>query len=220
MIKSVIFDMDGLLINSEPFWRQAEREIFADLGITLTDADCERTMGWRFDEVVHYWYKRKPWSGMDLYTVEQRVVDRVITLSTTHGEAMPGVYHALDFFSTHVDKLALASSSAMRIIQALLDHLKIKDRFDVIHSAEYEMYGKPHPGIFITTAERLNVNPTECLVIEDSLSGVIAAKAARMFAACVPDPTAAARPQWCIADIQLASLEEWNDKTWAKINTV
>ena len=81
MIKAIIFDMDGLLIDSEPFWQQAEIEIFADVGLTLNSQLCEQTMGLRIDEVVNYWYQRHPWQNFSQEEIAQRIVQRVVELS-------------------------------------------------------------------------------------------------------------------------------------------
>ena len=62
-MKAVIFDMDGLLIDSEPLWRRAEIEVFESVGLRLTEEDCEQTTGLRTDEIVGYWYDRRPWAG-------------------------------------------------------------------------------------------------------------------------------------------------------------
>ncbi len=107
--------------------------------------------------------------------------------------------------------MALASASYFKLINATLNKLELRDQFNVIHSAEIEPYGKPHPGIFLTTAKNLGVDPEFCLVFEDSLNGVIAAKAARMKCVCVPDPAFRNDTRFSIADIILNSLEEWNE---------
>jgi HAD superfamily hydrolase (TIGR01509 family) len=72
--------------------------------------------------------------------------------------------------------LAIASSSSESIIKAVLDRLGIQDHFSVIYSAEHEPYGKPHPGVYLTTAKKLGVKPTECLAFEDSLNGVLVSR--------------------------------------------
>lgn len=187
MIKAVIFDMDGLLINSEPFWQAAEIEIFETVGISLTVPMCHQTMGLRIDEVVKYWYDQYTWKTPSLKAIEEQIIDRVIQKIQTHGQAMKGVYKLLDFFYKNDYPLALASSSYYRIIYTVLEKLKIRSYFEVIYSAESEIYGKPHPGIFITAAQKLGVSPLDCLVFEDSFNGVLAAKAARMMVVAVPE---------------------------------
>ena len=84
------------------------------------------------------------------------------------GNPKASVDHVMDFVKDHGLEPALASSSPYPIIEAVVDKLKLRDKFDVIYSAEEEEYGKPHPGIYSTTARKLDVVPEECLAFEDS----------------------------------------------------
>ncbi len=97
-IRAVIFDMDGLLINSEPFWQEAEKIVFKNVGIKLTTEMCHTTVGLRIDEVVNHWFQKFLWEGISKKEIENRVVDKVIEFVNTKGQPMPGVFHALDFF--------------------------------------------------------------------------------------------------------------------------
>ena len=83
-MRAAIFDMDGVLIDSEPLWRRAEKQVFGTVGIKLTEEMCEQTMGLRTDEVIAYWYKRFPWSGKSLKSVEQELVAAVPSLTPRH----------------------------------------------------------------------------------------------------------------------------------------
>jgi len=121
---------------------------------------------------------------------------------------LTGVASAIAAAKSAAPKIALASSSPMPIIRAVLDRLGLAGAFDVVQSAESEPYGKPHPGIFLTTAHQLDVKAPDCVVLEDSLAGVIAAKAARMTCIAVPDPQEASDPRFALADAKLTSLEE------------
>jgi sugar-phosphatase len=96
----------------------------------------------------------------------------------------------------------------MRLIEAVVSKLEIKHYFDFCYSAEFEPFGKPHPGIFITAAYKLNAKHHECLVLEDSVNGVIAAKAARMLCFAVPEKEKFMDPKFSIADLTLKSLLE------------
>lgn len=215
MIKAVIFDMDGLLINSEPFWKEVEIEVFRKVGIELTVEKCLETVGLRIDEVVTYWHDRQPWNHFSKKSIENEIVDKMIERITEAGEPLPGVYDAIEFFWNKKMPMAIASSSYLRIIEAVVKRLKLKGFFEVIYSAEFEQYGKPNPSTFITTAQKLNVAPTNCLVFEDSLNGVIAGKAARMITVAVPEFN---NPKFIIADKILNSLEEFNEATFETLN--
>ena len=90
-ISAVIFDMDGLLIDSEPFWQQAEKIVFKKVGIELTTEMCYETMGLRIDEVVMYWYEKKPWDHISLQEIQAEIIDRVIELIHENGKQKEGV---------------------------------------------------------------------------------------------------------------------------------
>ena len=212
---AIIFDMDGLLIDSEPLWQQAEIEIFQTVDLTLTRERCQRTTGLRIDQVVEYWYQRQPWSKISPHQVAERIVERVIELILDQGQPMAGVEQVLSQAQDLGVPIALASSSAYSIIEAVLQTLGITTVFQQIYSATEERYGKPHPGVFLTTADQLGVDPVQCLVLEDSLNGVLAAKAARMTCIAVPENYPQQDPRFVIADQMVGSLLDVNLQAFA-----
>lgn len=212
MIKSVIFDMDGLIVDSEPFWRMAEQTVFGSYGINLTEELCRTTTGIRLDNVVAHWNNIYPGHIADESKVAREILAEVTRLVTTYGEPMQGVHRAAQMFAERGWTMALASASAMSLINAVLDKLAVRKYFNVIQSAENVRYGKPHPEIFLTTAESLGTSPTECLVLEDSIYGVIAGKAAQMKVIAVPDKELAGRREYGVADAVLKSLDEIDDE--------
>ncbi len=207
MTEAVIFDMDGLLVDSEPLWVRAEIEVFGEVGVTLCEADCALTKGLRTDDVIAYWHVRRPWGSPSPADVEERLVARVAELVRNEGRALPGVASAIAAARSVTSKIALASSSPTPIIAAVLERLDLGSTFEVVQSAETEPYGKPHPGIFLTTAKKLGVAPTACVVLEDSLTGVVAAKAARARCIAVPFDHPEHDPRFVLADAVVASLE-------------
>ena len=178
--------MDGLLVDTEPLWQDAEIELFATVGLHLDRPACRETQGLRVDEAVEYWYRRHPWPEPDLPHLSARLVDRVAELMRATATPLPGVESTLALVRDRGMAVALASSSTWRMIEAVLTHFDWTHRFDVVHSAEAERYGKPDPAIFLTTAERLRVAPASCVVFEDSVNGILAAKAAGMACVAVP----------------------------------
>lgn len=208
-MKAVIFDMDGVLIDSEPLWKIAEIEGFGRVGIDLTHTDCEETVGLRMDEVVKLWYNKVGWDGPSLQEVEDDIIDVLIREIKSQGKALEGVYESLESIRKANLKIGLATSSANRILEVVLEKLDIRSYFDAVHSAEHESHGKPHPAVFLSAAEKLNVHPNDCLVIEDSLNGVIAAKAARMKVVAIPEKTHHFDEKLKLADKILPSLNHF-----------
>jgi beta-phosphoglucomutase-like phosphatase (HAD superfamily) len=206
-----IFDMDGLLIDSEVLWHEAEIEIFGGLGVPLDPRGCRSTKGMFVDEVAAHWHGHYPWDGPPPDQVAVQIVDRVIELIYAKGVLKPGAFHAIDLCARRGWGLAVASSSQYRLIDAALDHFGLLDRFDLIHSAEDEEYGKPHPAVFVTAARKLRVVPRQCLVWEDAPAGVLAAKAASMACIAVPEEGEGDHPSFGLADLVVRSLVEVDD---------
>lgn len=210
MIKAVIYDMDGLIIDSEPLWREAEIAIFQSIGVPMTEVMCLEVKGTRLDEVVHYWHLRYPWEGPSKKEIENKIIDEMIRLIMEKGQPLPGVHESLSLFKALGLKIALASSSSSRIIEAVLKTMQIKEAFEIIQSAETEPFGKPHPGVFITTANKLSIEVSDCLVLEDSLNGVIAGLAAKMKVIAIPESVEQHDVRFNVAHKQLNSLIELN----------
>lgn len=206
--EAVIYDMDGVLTDSEPIWKIAMEEVFRSVGCTLTREDFQKTVGLRIDEVVHYWYSIAPWPDASPETVEKMIIQRMVELLTERATPLPGVIESLQFFQEKGLKIGLATSSYDVLIQTILTTLSITHYFQTVHSAEYEMFGKPHPAVYLSAAQQLDVDPKKCLVIEDSLNGIIAAKAARMTVICVPEKTHIRDPRLILADAEFESLTD------------
>lgn len=210
--------MDGLLFDTEVLWHKAEVEIFGGLGVPLDEARDRSTKGMYVDEVVEYWGSRYPWNGPTRPEVVTMLLARVGELVELEGRLMPGALRALDLASER-GPIALASSTPLQLIHRCLDHFELRERFASVHSAEFEPFGKPHPGVFLTAAASLNVAPQRCLVFEDSAAGVLAAKAGSMTVVAVPTPDDRAQPAFVLADLVLDSLEllspDWLDGQFA-----
>jgi sugar-phosphatase len=204
--RALIFDMDGVLIDSEPLWRRAEIETFAEVGLALSEEDCLQTQGLRIDEAVRWWFERRPWSGRACEDVARAVEARVIELVRLAPEPLPGVAEAFEAARSSGWRLALASSSARRLIDAVLDHFGWSEAFEKIHSAEEEEHGKPHPAVYLRTAAMLEIEPKRCVAVEDSANGVAAAVAAGMRCIAIPAPEVGDDPRLAIATRRLSSL--------------
>ncbi len=205
-VDAVIFDMDGVLVDSEPLWHVAEIEAFGAVGVLLTEADCLRTTGLRVDAVVEYWYARHPWAAPAREAVGADIVARVGRLLGKRAAPKAGAVEAVGFLRGLGLPLAVASSSPRVLIEVVLGRLGIADAFAVVCSAEGEPFGKPHPSVYLTTAAALGVDPRSCVAIEDSGNGIRAAVAAGMYTIAVPDQPVAPEAL-ALARVVLPSLE-------------
>lgn len=217
MIRAVIFDMDGVLIDSEPFWRLADIEIFAKEGLFLTDEMCRQTMGMTCIESVQYWYNKHPWENANFHEISDAIENHVVKNILEKGEKLKGVDEIIGLFEKKNIPIGLASSSSIFVIEAVLKRLQLKHKFTCWHSAQFEEAGKPHPAVFLTTARKLCVKPYECLVFEDSINGIKAAKAAGMITIAVPEPHTIHDNRFSIADMVIPSLSDYNDEMLIEI---
>ena len=207
-VQAVVFDMDGILIDSEHLWRKAEIAVFKNYGIYLTDDDCKKLMGIRTDEVVKQIIA--DFGGRDLPAdvISGEIVDSVCELILVEGLAIQGFCDlAIELEKQHIP-LAVATSSPMQVVNSVLKRTGLDQIFDQVVSAEKLPFGKPHPQVYIEACQALGKNPVDCLAIEDSLNGTLAAKAARMCVISIPEEDARSNKGFGIADFVIEKPEE------------
>jgi sugar-phosphatase len=208
-MQAVIFDMDGLLIDSEPFWKQAEHEVFSSVGVELTEDLTALTAAMTTREVTEFWYAKQPWQDASLEEVENRVVERVKYLIETQGQAMQGVHDLLDSLQQAKVKIGLATNSPKGIIPSVLQRLNIAEYFMAYSSAEEVSKGKPAPDVYQLTLEKLGIEAHQCIAFEDSLGGIKAALAAGIKAIAVPHANEFEHEKFDLAPYKLRNLSEF-----------
>lgn len=208
MINTVLYDMDGLLLDTEPLWGDSMLRIAQKHNIPITWEKFKETTGLRIYEVTDYWSVKYPWNGSTSVEVAEEILDDIIEASKKAGRVLPGVVKSLVLLKENGFKIGLASSSPARMIHALVDHFDITHYFDCITSADAVELGKPHPAVFMHCANSLGSSPLQCAVLEDSVNGMIAGKAARMKVIVVPDALHFDDPRFAVADAKLKSLED------------
>ncbi len=215
-IRAVIFDMDGLLIDSEPLWQDAEIEAFRPLGIPVTRELCRQTAGTRLDEVLKIWHEKFRWQEPGLDEMHRRILAGVTKLMMEQGQALPGVHETMRDLRAAGIPMAIASSSPPALIQAVVDKLELEPYLELTHSGIHEEKGKPDPAVFLTTAARLGIPPEQCLVFEDAPNGVLAAHRAGMPIIAIPsvfDPDDPGfEPAWRVLDSLNAFTPEMLDE--------
>ncbi|MFS2223692.1 hexitol phosphatase HxpB [Pantoea sp. B65] len=208
-VLAAIFDMDGLLIDSEPLWERAELEIVATVGVDISRRDeLPDTLGLRIDQVVRMWYETLPWHGPDQAEVTRRIINRALQLVEELRPLLPGVEHALQLCRDNGLKIGLASASPLPMLERVLQMFNLRHYFDTLASAEALPYSKPHPQVYLNAAAQLGVDALNCVTLEDSFNGMIATKAARMRSIVVPPAELRADARWSLANVRLDSLEQ------------
>jgi len=215
--KAAIFDMDGLLIDSEPLWQEAGIETLSGFGIRLTLEQYHTSTGLRTAEWVAHWFRQYAVSQDHAPEAIDTIIRKAIEKIAAEGVALPGASEILEFFRKNNFIIGLATSSPMSLVDVVVDKLAIRNYFQVMSSAENLPYGKPHPQVFLNCAGSLGVLPEECIVFEDSFNGMIAAKAAKMKCVVVPARELFSHPRWSAADLKLTTLETFTDDTLLKL---
>lgn len=178
--EAVIFDMDGVLVESEGLWKQAEFEVFSSLGVLVTEKGSQLTRSMTTKEVTRFWHEQFPWRGRTLPEVEEMVIQRVMELIRSEDCVIEGIRNFIKKLKAHHYKIGLATNAPEKIIPTVLKKTGTSDMFDLVSSADFEVMGKPHPAIYLNTAKKLKVRPQACAVIEDSQTGMEAARRAGM----------------------------------------
>lgn len=218
-LNTVIFDIDGLLVDSEPLWNEAAAEVFKQYGVNLSQEQYKTTTGLRTKEFVHFWFTFFNIGNEEYARAEKKMVDLVLEKIESKGKIMPGVKYIFDFFEKKQFKIGLATSSPPALIDLVVSLTGIGNYLHATASAETLLYGKPHPQVYQDCAALLNSSPVECLCFEDSFNGLIAAKAARMKCVLVPHATQVKDERWGAADLRLSSLQNFGELHFNILNS-
>lgn len=187
-INTVFFDMDGVLIHSEPFWQIAEAEVFQkEFGISLSSSDTSASTGLKTTEVVALHAKNYHLGAISLehygHLIEKKVIEQVYE----QGQAMYGLYDLIDYIKSIQMDRYLVTSSSHYVLKNVLKFLKLEDFFEAQFSAYDEEWGKPNPAVYLSAMSYAQVPKETILVIEDSFNGVKAARAAGLNVWALPE---------------------------------
>jgi HAD superfamily hydrolase (TIGR01509 family) len=206
---AVIFDLDGVLVDAEVWWDEVRQVWAAEHGRVWTQADQAAVMGANSAGWARIIRERLQFDLPVQEIVDEIVAAMVGRYRTRGAPRIAGAVDAVRRLAATGLPLAIASSSHQAVIDAALNSLGISDLFRVIVASDEVAHGKPAPDVYVLAARRLGVDPADCLVVEDSLNGVLAGRAAGMTVALVPNasvpPAAGAREA---ASMILSSLAE------------
>lgn len=220
MIKAIIFDFDGIIIDSEPLWVEAEIEVFRSIGVELTPLMCRQTTGLNTHDTIKYWFNIYHWNGKSVFQVYKEIMESMQTLILVRADLKEGFLDVLQLFVDRKIPVAVASSSPLKLITTALKKFHLFEFFKIISSAENEELGKPHPALYLGAARKLGVDPVNCLAFEDSFNGAISAKAARMKLVTVPDSHDFQSTRFDFADLKIASLRDFKEKNFEHLNAL
>lgn len=217
-LNTVIFDIDGLLIDSEPLWNAAAEEVLRDYGVNLTEEQYKTTTGLRTKEFVQWWFGYYQIGESEHTRAEKKIVQSVLKKIENQAQIMPGLAYIFDFFHKKNFKIGLATSSPQELIDLVIKMTGIGEYLHATSSAEDLPFGKPHPQVYLNCAEKMNAVPSACICFEDSFNGLIAAKAARMKCVVVPHYSQLKDERWGAADLKLSSLQNFGELHFDLVN--
>jgi mannitol-1-/sugar-/sorbitol-6-/2-deoxyglucose-6-phosphatase len=220
MIKAVIFDFDGIIIDSEPLWMEAEIGVFKSVGVHLDHELCRQTTGLNTQDSIQYWYDIHKWTGKTRFELYQEIMDAMHNLIVDRVELKEGFLDVLHMFIDKNLPLAVASASPFRLIEAALKRFRLAEYFRAINSGDDEDVGKPHPALYLGAARKLEIEPVKCLAFEDSFNGAISAKAARMKLVAVPDKKDFAGTRFDFADLKISSLTDFTKENFEHLQSL
>lgn len=205
-LKAIIFDMDGVLIDSEPLHLTAMQEFLRGMNVDYSEEMNREFLGRKdllIAEILIQRFSLKL-SPHEFVERKEKILQRLLQNQSV---ARPGVHSLLNAAKNAGIPMAVASSATLAAIQLVMRVLSIREYFLHFCSGEEVEHSKPSPDIFLLAAKRLDLPPDSCMVIEDSLNGLKAAKSAGMFSIAIPC-AATAHQDHSIADMNLSSLEE------------
>ena len=184
MIKALIFDMDGLMIDSERLYFQAEEDMAKKFGVQLREETLWKMMGTKPIEGLSIFVKdlKLPISAQEALDMRNKIMKKKLQ---TELEPMPGLFHILETFFNRL-KLAVCTGAQGEFLDIVVDQLKIRNKFNVLQSSDGIKKGKPEPEIYLKTCEKLSLSPKECIVLEDSGNGTTAGKRAGCRVIAIP----------------------------------
>jgi HAD superfamily hydrolase (TIGR01509 family) len=183
---AVIFDLDGVLADSEPWWNEIDKKLLAEYGVTYRGEHHRNVLGVSFRLAVEF-YKKAFGLSVPIKEMMRRRAEIAIAFFANRVGLFPSAKEVLQELRRMNLRLAVATSSVSASARPFLDRHNLTVCFDVVITGDEIERGKPHPDIYLRAAEKLGLPADACLVVEDALAGVAAAKAANMRVAAIPD---------------------------------
>lgn len=207
MLKLIILDMDGLIIDSEPFWDIAESAVLTEHGLPHHLYDSSHTTGMRISDTIKFWRTQHKLSGDDT-KIESMILENISALIKANGKLLPGVRELIEKAKSFGVTICIASSSPNELIKSVIDTFDLSKYISAYFSSNDCVHGKPHPEVFMKAMAYFDCKSSDSVVLEDSVSGVIAAKSASIKCIAIPSAIQYDDPRFNIADAKCLNAAE------------
>ena len=204
---ALVFDMEGLLGDSEPVWHEVEIDLIESFGYLYADKVRDMGIGMRVDEFAAILQRYYPRVGESPAAIESAITERLLSLPAERIRSRPGAEEIVRYAAARDISRAIASSSSQVVIEHFVGLMGWEEQIPNRYSAEFMARGKPAPDIYLHAAEQLGVAPEHCLALEDSRTGTLSALAAGMTCFTVPD----------LSHSRLEDFAEVNDKVFGSL---
>jgi len=208
MLRAVLFDLDGVLADSEPWWTQIDATLLAEYGATYHGEYHQDVVGVSY-RIACEFYKKAFELSVSVEEMMERRGEIAAEFFADRVGLFPNAKEVLQDLRQQNLQLGLGTSSVSSSVRPFLDRHRLTELFDVIVTGDEVDHGKPAPDIYLRAAQKLSIAADDCLVVEDAFSGIAAAKAAKMRVAAIPDPRFVDPAKYeKQADYVLSSLKE------------
>ena len=204
-MKAILFDMDGLMVDTERLYIETESALAESFGKKLTEETIGEMMGKKAVEAMAIYIRDL---GLSIEVEEMiRIRDRLYE-EKLRAELvpLPGLFEMLQEYRNTLS-LAIATGSSRKFLDIVLEKLKIREYFQALQTADEIVHGKPDPEIYIKTAGKLGIPPAECIILEDSQNGALAGKRAGCYTIAIPSPYTC-KQDFSFVDYRAAALHE------------
>ena len=214
MIKAIVWDMDGLLIDSEPVWDLARKRMANERGVDWNKQDHFNVMGVSTQEWVDYMIERIGLT-MPPQEVQDTIIDHMAAIYLEEIPFRPNAVEKVQWLASLYPS-CIASGSPRKLIDIVSNDPRMAPHLQFTLAADEVGFGKPHPGVYLEAAKRIGFAPEYCLCLEDSPNGVLSGHRAGMQVINIPDPEMPLTPEQAgYADLVLGSLSEISAETLA-----